>query len=145
MTSSGDEPVVALDSDESWQLMSSVTLGRLITVVDNRPDVFPVNFVVQRGTILIRSAEGTKLISALINPHVVFEVDDHTAMQGWSVVVRGQAHVLLRTDEVAEADRAEVLPWTATDKHRYLRIEPTEVSGRRFLFGSEPERSFNFG
>ena len=55
------DPVTVLSDDESWDLIAAVHLGRLVTVVDGRPEIFPVNFVVQRRTVLFRSAEGTKL------------------------------------------------------------------------------------
>ena len=52
-------PVTVLSDDESWDLISGVHLGRLVTVLEGRPEIFPVNFVVQRRAILFRSAEGT--------------------------------------------------------------------------------------
>ena len=42
-------------------------------------EIFPVNFVVQRRTVLLRTAEGTKLVSAAINNHLVFEADTMTS------------------------------------------------------------------
>ncbi len=47
--------------------------------------------------------------------------------------------------DIAAADRAQVLPWTATIKQRYLRINPVEISGRRFVFGTEPEWGCGLG
>ena len=73
MTSSAAQPMTTLTADESWALLSSVTLGRLVTSVDDVPDIFPVNFVVQRRTILIRTAEGTKLSEVSVNRRVAFE------------------------------------------------------------------------
>ena len=31
------------------------------------------------------------------------------------------------------------LPWTATVKRRYVRITPSEISGRYFEFGTQPD------
>jgi nitroimidazol reductase NimA-like FMN-containing flavoprotein (pyridoxamine 5'-phosphate oxidase superfamily) len=120
--------------------LSSVYLGRLVTVVSGEPDVFPVNFVVQRHTIVVRTAEGSKLAGVQINPRVAFEADDHDGEKGWSVVVKGYAHVVSQSDDMARAECAQVLPWTATEKHRYIRIRPTEISGRRFRFGAESRK-----
>ena len=126
-----------LSAEESWNLLSSRTLGRLVTCVDGYPEVFPVNFVVQRRTVLFRTAEfATKLFTVVMNAHVVFEADDHTVSEGWSVIVKGIAQVLNTSDEIEEAERAQLLPWTAGMKPRYVRVEPTEISGRRFRFGS---------
>ena len=52
-------PVTILPESECWQLLSQNSLGRLVTSVDGDPEIFPVNFVVQRRTILFRTAEGT--------------------------------------------------------------------------------------
>jgi uncharacterized protein len=139
------QPVTRLAEDESWALLSSITLGRLATSVAGQPDSFPVNFVVQRRTILIRTAEGTKLSGAAINQRVAFEADDHDLEQAWSVVVKGLARVLSGSEEIAEAERAQVLPWIATVKRRYIRIQPSEITGRRFAFGAEPDYAFDFG
>jgi hypothetical protein len=94
--------------------------------------------------VLFRTAEGTKLISAAINNSVLFEVDDHNAAEGWSVIVRGMARTLHSSEELEEAERAQLLPWTATLKQHYIRILPVSITGRRFQFGSEPSPESTF-
>ena len=136
--SANGEPVTILSVTESWELLSSVSLGRLVTSVDGRPQIFPVNFVVKDRTVLFRTAEGTKLVSAVINNQVLFEADEHDASGGWSVIVYGTTRTLRSDDEIAEADRAHLLPWTATPKPHYVRIRPSSITGRRFRFGPEP-------
>jgi len=134
-----DEPVTVLSEDESWSRLGGVALGRLVTTFAGEPEIFPVNFAVQDRTVLFRTAEGTKLFSAVANSTVVFEADDHNVAEGWSVIVRGRAR-LLRTDaEIEKADRAQVIPWTATPKIHYVRVTPSEVTGREFRFGPEPD------
>lgn len=135
-----DRPVTILSESECWQLLSAVTLGRLVTSADGSPHIFPVNFVVQRRTVLFRTAEGTKLISSAINRQVLFEADDHTAAEGWSVIVDGVARTLHTDEEIEEAERAHLMPWTATLKEHYVRVLPTRITGRRFSFGAEPDR-----
>ncbi|OMB85975.1 pyridoxamine 5'-phosphate oxidase family protein [Mycolicibacterium conceptionense] len=132
-------PVSVLSEDECWQLLSSVTLGRLVSTIGTRLEIFPVNFIVQHRTLLFRTAEGTKLVSTLFNDRVLFEADDHNLVGGWSVIVRGAPRLLEAPDEVAEAERAQLLSWIGTRKRRFVRIQPMEISGRRFVFGSEPE------
>jgi nitroimidazol reductase NimA-like FMN-containing flavoprotein (pyridoxamine 5'-phosphate oxidase superfamily) len=136
------QPMSILSDSECWSLMSSAALGRLVTSVDGQPEIFPVNFVVQNRTLLFRTAEGTKLVSAAINNNVLFEVDDHGALEGWSVIVKGIARMMRTDAEIDEAERAQLLPWTATVKQHYVRIRPVSVTGRRFAFGSEPDREF---
>lgn len=132
-------PVDILSERESWDLLGGMSLGRLVTAVDDEAHIFPVNFAVQNRTVLFRTAAGTKLISAAINNHVLFEADDHDAAEGWSVIVQGVARTLRTDEELAEADRAQLLPWTATSKTHYVRVSPVRVTGRRFRFGPEPE------
>ena len=134
------QPISVLSATESWNLLSSVALGRLVTSVDGKPAIFPVNFVVQRRTVLFRTAAGTKLVSAAINDEVLFEGDDHGFTEGWSVIVEGTASILRTDEEIVEAERAQLLPWIATVKQHYVRIRPLNITGRRFRFGSEPER-----
>jgi nitroimidazol reductase NimA-like FMN-containing flavoprotein (pyridoxamine 5'-phosphate oxidase superfamily) len=143
MTAAG-EPITILSESESWSLLASVALGRLVTSVDGQPEIFPVNFVVQRRTVLFRTAEGTKLVSAAINNRVLFEADDHNVAEGWSVIVEGTARTLRTDEEIEEAERAQLLPWTATLKQHYVRVLPLSVTGRRFRFGSEPDRESTF-
>lgn len=124
-----------LSADENWNLLGGVALGRLVTNFAGEPEIFPVNFVVQDRTVLFRTAEGTKLFSAVANHAVVFEADDHNLVQGWSVIVRGRARLLKADADIQYAERAQLLPWTATRKPHYVRITPTEITGRSFRFG----------
>lgn len=136
-----DDGATILPVHECWELLAGVTLGRLVTSVDGRPEIFPINYVVQRRTVLFRTAAGTKLVSTAINNHVLFEADDHNVAEGWSVIVRGTARSLRSQEEIEDAERAQVLPWTASEKTHYVRIVPEAVTGRRFRFGAPLEES----
>jgi nitroimidazol reductase NimA-like FMN-containing flavoprotein (pyridoxamine 5'-phosphate oxidase superfamily) len=141
---SADDPVTVLSEDESWSLLSSVSLGRLVTILGGQPEVFPVNFVTQRRTVLFRTAQGTKLYSAVMGGQVVFEADDHTAVEGWSVIVKGRARLLSANADILDAEEAPLLSWIATVKPHYVRLVATEITGRRFKFGPEPDRESPF-
>lgn len=130
-----DDVVTILPVHECWDLMAGVTLGRLVTSVDGQPEIFPVNYAVQNRTVLFRTAEGTKLVSTAINSNVLFEVDDHNVAEGWSVIVKGRARSLRTAEQIEEAERAQLLPWTSTEKTHYVRVMPEMVTGRRFRFG----------
>ncbi|SPM28397.1 pyridoxamine 5'-phosphate oxidase family protein [Mycobacterium terramassiliense] len=130
-----DDVVTILPVHECWDLMGGVTLGRLVTSVDGQPEIFPVNYAVQNRTVLFRTAEGTKLVSTAINNRVLFEVDDHNVAEGWSVIVKGRARSLRTSEQIEEAERAQLLPWTSTEKTHYVRVIPELVTGRRFRFG----------
>src|SRR4029079_12096855 len=97
MMSVHGESMTVLSEDESWHMLASMALGRLVTCLEGQPAIFPVNFVVQRRTVLFRTAEGAKLFSAVMNNRVAFEADDHNVSEGWSVIVTGSARVLYTT------------------------------------------------
>jgi nitroimidazol reductase NimA-like FMN-containing flavoprotein (pyridoxamine 5'-phosphate oxidase superfamily) len=135
------DPVTVLSEDECWYLLASRTLGRLVTVVADQPEIFPVNFVVQRPTVLFRTAEGRKLLSSVMDDRVAFEVDDHNFEEGWSVVVKGRAEAMTDSADLEKAERAQLLTWTPSVKQHYVRIRAAEITGRRFKFGTEPDQS----
>lgn len=56
------QPISILSETECWDLLSSIALGRLVTSVDGQQEIYPVNFVVQRRTVLFRTAEGTTTV-----------------------------------------------------------------------------------
>lgn len=134
------ETVAVLSVGECWERLGGVQLGRLVTRVGDVLDIFPVNFVVDAGTIVFRTAPGSKLFELTVNDEVLFEADDHTDTDAWSVVTRGHARVLDTSDEVREADALGLTPWIPTLKYHYVRVEPETVSGRAFARGPEPER-----
>ena len=130
-----------LSTPECWSLLAAHALGRLVTSVDGRPAIFPVNFAVQNRTVLFRTAQGTKLVSAAINHNVLFEADDHGISEGWSVIVSGSAALLRSAEDIAEAERVGLVPWTSSDKDHYVRIRPHSITGRRFRFSVAGELS----
>lgn len=134
------DPVASLTPEECRQRLGTQEIGRLVTRVGDVVDIFPVNYVLDAGSVLFRTAEGSKLFELTVNDEVLFEVDDHTEADAWSVVIRGHAHRLATSDEVERADALPLQPWIPTLKYNYVRIEPTSITGRFFRRGPEPER-----
>lgn len=126
--------VEKLSENQCWELLRNTEVGRLAVIVDDHPEIFPVNYAVDQGTVLFRSAAGTKVSSALSDTPVAFEADGYDTETGlvWSVVIKGHATVFRAIDEAVESFEVEVRPWQSGKKERFVRIRPTEVSGRRF-------------
>lgn len=59
-----------LTDDECWELLRTATVGRLAVDVGGRPDIYPINFVIDDGTIVFRTGAGTKLAAAALMHHV---------------------------------------------------------------------------
>jgi nitroimidazol reductase NimA-like FMN-containing flavoprotein (pyridoxamine 5'-phosphate oxidase superfamily) len=133
-------PIAVLTEHESWELLSHNSLGRLAMSVAGSIDIFPVNYVVVDGGILLRTAPGTKLFELAIAPIVALEVDGHTDHEAWSVVVKGHPRRLELQNEIDIADALPLAPWIPTLKYIYVRITVNEITGRRFVRGPEPER-----
>ncbi|WP_426006083.1 pyridoxamine 5'-phosphate oxidase family protein [Paenarthrobacter sp. NyZ202] len=139
MNSSGtheqDTPATEiLPANECWDLLRSVSVGRLAVLVDDHPDIFPVNYKVDHGSMVFRTGEGTKLHAALSDAPVAIEADGVNAETGvaWSVVAKGQASAVTLTQEVLDTIGLLLFPWEAGQKDQFIRITPDTVTGRRF-------------
>ena len=123
-----------LEVNVCWALLRSQEVGRLAVSIADRPEIFPINFVVDHGTVVFRTAEGTKLAGAVQGDAVAFEADGYERDTGeaWSVVVKGHAEEIGRAHDLFDTVGLPLFPWHAAPKQRFVRIVPDEVSGRRF-------------
>lgn len=137
---SATEPVTELSEDECWGLLATNTLGRIALCAANEIDIFPVNYHADGSTILFRTAPGTKLVELTVENKVAFEIDGYHGGKAWSVVVKGTAHQLELGREIEDAEEAPLEPWIPTLKYRFVRIAPTEITGRAFRPAPEPDR-----
>ncbi|KAF2415700.1 pyridoxamine 5'-phosphate oxidase family protein [Microbacterium sp. B35-30] len=140
MDSNQDSAVLAMTTDECWNLLARRELGRLATSVDDVPDIFPVNYVVDGPSVLFRTAPGSKLAEISANRQVAFEVDEYDDAQAASVVIKGTARRLETQSEIDAADALGLVSWAPTLKYRWVRISAHTVSGRRFARALEPDR-----
>jgi len=120
--------------DQCWALLDSEVVGRVALIVDGHPEVFPVNFVLQRRSIVFRTAGGTKLWGAITAKPAAFEIDGYDAHEetAWSVMARGEAELV---EDQAEKDAVDALllePWQPGEKSFYVRVPPKALTGRRF-------------
>lgn len=125
------EGVLRLSEEDSWDFLRSQEVGRLAVSIAGVPDIFPVNFAVHAGTILFRTAHGTKLAELAVNQYVAFEADRWNAAEGRSVVIRGRARVLDSAAEINEAARLDLRTWAPGPKPVFVRILPDTITGRR--------------
>lgn len=132
-------PITELTEADAWQLLGSAPVGRLATVMDRQPDVFPVNFVLDGDSVIFRTAEGSKFLQLIVNSRVAFEADGWDQTDGWSVVIKGAAHEVTDKDDLTRIARLHLKPWVQTVKSHVIRIAADEIEGRRFRFGEEPE------
>ena len=141
-----DEPgpgMAELDAHACWALLRSAEVGRLAVSIADRPEIFPVNYVVDHGTLVFRTSEGTKL-AGTVQRDVAFEADGYLPEEGdaWSVVVKGRGEAITRGHELLDTAGLPLFPWHAAPKQRFVRIVPDEITGRRFrVVGREAWRT----
>ena len=133
------EPLEELSESECWTLLRTVDVGRLATPTPRGGvDVFPVNHLVDQGSIVFRTAMGTKVSNAVDAAEVAFEADnaartyDEQRDDPWSVVVHGVAELITIETELFDSFELVVRPWHVSNKPYFIRLVPTAVSGRRF-------------
>lgn len=125
----------AMTFDECLRALATRRVGRIALTHRALPVVFPVNFVLDGHSILLRTAPGTALAAARDEVVVAFEVDDIDEVRqlGWSVLVTGFMRELTDPDEILRADRLQLVSWTGDHREHYVRITPARITGRRIL------------
>lgn len=126
-----------LTEGECWRLLQSVSVGRIVFSYRAMPAIRPVNHLIDRRTIVIRSHMGAAIVARTSGEDgavVCYEADDldpfrHT---GWSVIVTGMAR-LVREHAAAERYREQLEPWIAGELDHVISIEPRIVSGIRLV------------
>ncbi|WFP17298.1 pyridoxamine 5'-phosphate oxidase family protein [Citricoccus muralis] len=134
------EPVLVLDDERSWKLLTHTRHARVAFQGDDRLEIFPVNILTEQPVVYFRTAPGSKLTAAEVGLPVVLEADGMLPDQGWSVVARGLARELTDEEDIRRVRRLGLTPWVPTFKDHVVAVEVTEISGRHFAFGPHPER-----
>ena len=115
------------------RLLAPGGVGRIAFPTASGLVVVPVNYVLVPPSIVLRTEAGSVIAGHGDGP-VSFEVDhlDAALGQGWSVLVRGQAHRVLQPGEIQNLRRhCNVRPWPSGEHDQYVRIIPERVTGRR--------------
>jgi nitroimidazol reductase NimA-like FMN-containing flavoprotein (pyridoxamine 5'-phosphate oxidase superfamily) len=128
--------LVDLTEDECLDLLRFHSVGRIAVVREDRPLIFPVNYILDNRTVAFRTDAGTKLDWASMGP-VAFEIDMTDAIyhEGWSVVVAGTGRDITEgLDDWSERVSAHVLtPWAGGAKDHWVAIASPVFSGRKIV------------
>jgi hypothetical protein len=118
---------------ECYRLLAPRGIGRIAFDTASGLAVLPANYVVTDGSIVIRTGSGS-MIGAHGDGPVSFEADhfDLELGQGWSVLVRGDAHRVLQPAELQKLrESCDLRPWPAGEHDLFVRIVPSKLTGRR--------------
>ena len=136
--------IAHIPHDECWSLLHRSGVGALATIAQGRPDLFPINYLVDGHTLLFRSAPGTKVAELEVNPHAAFVAQGQDAESAWSVVLRGEVEMLTDQVEVVGSGALELASWAPGSKRVFMRLTPSSVQGRR-VPRSDLDRSVLYG
>jgi uncharacterized protein len=117
---------------ECWAAMRTVNLGRLGFSVDEEQEIFPLNYVIDQGTIVFRTSSSSRIGLCLDGRGVAFEADGLSDGLAWSVVVKGHAKEIAGLYDSIAAAELPVHPLQPGQKPRLVRITADAVTGRRF-------------
>ena len=120
MTTTQDEPVAELSTEECWELLELEQFGRLAYRLVDEVHLVPINYAADAGALLFRTASGNKLLAAALHSDVAFEIDWHDEVAAWSVVVRGRLHRLAE-DEAERVEGRLPQSWIPTPEVRRHR------------------------
>jgi len=127
-------PLRHLSPEECLGLLAGGRLGRVAVSVGALPTILPVNYAVFEGSIVLRTAPGTKLSAALMGAVVGFEIDstasDHES--GWSVLVVGHAREIRDAATLERVRRVPLSSWAPDHRDHFVEIPIERVSGRAF-------------
>lgn len=123
-----------ISKPECLELLASHRVGRVAYCDDLGPVVLPVNYALDRETILIRTSPHSTLAGHLRSAPASFQIDDFDDFNqsGWSVLVRGDAAYVDPSDLPAD-DSERPQAWAEGQRSFHVRITPHDISGRRLL------------
>jgi nitroimidazol reductase NimA-like FMN-containing flavoprotein (pyridoxamine 5'-phosphate oxidase superfamily) len=134
-----------LNAREREFILARNHVGRVAFQGEGRIELIPVHYVYANGTIVGRTAIGTKYLGWLLQNDVVFEVDESDSLFDWrSVIVRGSVSLLRSRGSPTECQAYEeavaiirtLIPTAFTERdptpHRCMifAITPKQISGR---------------
>jgi nitroimidazol reductase NimA-like FMN-containing flavoprotein (pyridoxamine 5'-phosphate oxidase superfamily) len=124
-----------LTGDECWQLLGSVSLGRVVFTRHAMPAIRPVNHLVDDQTIIIRSHLGSAITghaAAGDGAVVCYEADeiDPVRHTGWSVIATGMARLVQDPAVIARYEQL-LEPWAAGQMDYVIAVKPQMITGVR--------------
>lgn len=124
--------LTVLSREQCLRLMATAPVGRIIYTRHAMPAVELVNFTVDAGGIVIRTAPSGKLLAAIQDAVVAFEADDYdpATRSGWSVTAVGHAREVTDPADIGMLRTTGPHPWAPGHHPYFVRITPGQLTGR---------------
>lgn len=135
--SSGPYEIQLIDEPGCQALVADGGVGRVVVSSPKGPVALPVNFRIVDQDVVFRTAPSS-LAACAAGSCCSFEVDriDDALSEGWSVFIFGDARIVTEPEELNHLQALPIEPWAAGDRDLYVRISPTETTGRIIRRGS---------
>ncbi len=121
-----------LNTWECLDLLSRTNYGRLCVLDHGHPIALPVNYRLIGDTnsvrVIVRTGDDSVLGRA--TGPASLEIDEIDDLRGtaWSILVRGTLH-----HQPDPRGLPDVRPWISAGRHHWLALDPTSITGRRFI------------
>jgi transcriptional regulator with XRE-family HTH domain len=128
-----------LTATECRVLIADGGVGRFLFVEAGRgPVAIPVNFRMDGDDVVFRTGSHSAAAASVGQKAVSFDVDqlDDALGEGWSVVLTGTASIITSAAEVNRMRGLGIEPWAGGERETYIRLSPSEITGRRIRLGS---------
>ncbi|HWH33002.1 MAG TPA: pyridoxamine 5'-phosphate oxidase family protein [Egibacteraceae bacterium] len=114
-------------------LLGPSGIGRIAFAHGPTPVIMPVNYAMDGGSLVLRTAEGTLLAAAPDGTGVALEVDriDLDYHIGWSILLRGRMDGIRDADELARCRDLPLGVYAPGLREAWRRITPATLTGRR--------------
>lgn len=119
--------------EECLQALAAKNVGRIALTHRALPVMFPVSYLLDGHSILLRTAPGAALATTREGVVVAFEIDDidEPSRSWWSVLVTGFMRELRSVDDVSRAEQLNLVSWVGDERAHLVRITPAQITGRR--------------
>lgn len=126
-----------LTEDDCWNLIGQQSeaqpyFARAGWTGSTGPVVIPVNYVVHERSVWIRTSAYSAMAEEVDESLLAVEMDDIDPQShaGWSVMLRGRAHVFYHDEQAPEAVRG-LRTWAGGARPLWVHVAPDHVTGRR--------------
>lgn len=143
-----DAAITELTVEETLLFLADMSFGRLAISLNDKPDIFPINFTVHARSAddvvaYVRTSPGNKLFATAVGAPLALETDSVEESTATSAIIYGVGRTVQHPDELKLVDSLGVEPWIAVRKPEVVAIDVEHISGRRFLLGSEPDTTID--
>ena len=129
---SPQDHIESLERGECIRRLAAHGIGRIGVAPHGKVGIFPVNYLVDGDSVVVRVRPHGGLDEATRGSFVAIEIDHADSMyhEGWSVLVQGSCTHVTDPDDLDALGHLPLLPWGGPDRDLYLRVAIESVSGR---------------